>query len=125
MNRKKYLTRGEKYIDYAIGAVGFLIVNAVIYILINLLVSPLLPLDHEAGWARETASQVVEYAVMILPWAINIALLAFFAWWRPWIAIGAISFWTLLIVVSVLVGLCLGACLFAGCLLLAGISSLH
>jgi len=124
MRRKKYLTQREKNIDFVLGFVGFPLLNLAIYLatyfLGQLMAASVFTVGYEPGQMGETALQTIEAVVGILPWVINFGLLVFLAWWRLWIAIGALAAWVFL------VGSCImaGVCFFAGCLLLYGVAAL-
>ena len=110
MRRKKYLTGREKLLDFVIGFIGFFVPNVVIYFALAYLAD----IFGGATVGRQPISKVIAYVALILPWAINIGLLLFFAWWRPWIALGALSALGYIIVLAILAGVCL----VVGCFLL-------
>jgi hypothetical protein len=120
MKRKKYLTREEKALDFVIGFVGFLVLNTATSSLHSVLGS-LAGLvggsfanifGYRQGGDEEIIQVIIIIVMTVLPWVINIGLLAFFAWWRSWIAIGALFAWGFLLMMSILTGIC---CI-AGCL---------
>jgi hypothetical protein len=120
MKRKKYLTREEKILDSVIGFVGFFVLNTAIYLLLSYVAEILA--DIVGG---EFIDQVVTCARLILPWAINIGLLVFCAWWRSWIAIGALSAFGYLLIVLVVLVLLAGVCLAVGCLAIISVVALR
>jgi hypothetical protein len=122
MKRKKYLTRRDKIVDFIIGFIGFLILNAAIYFLIYAIFSLLdIIVDFGPGGTNETIQQAINISVVgILPWVINVSFLAFFAWWRSWIAIGALSAFGFLIFVLSVLKILIGVCVAVGCLAIIG-----
>ena len=96
MERKEYLTRGEKAADFLIGFVGFFALNAIIVLIVSYGQEETKGLAYDISIAARTA----------WPWAINIGSFVFFAWWRLWIAIGALFALGVLLVVPILAGVC-------------------
>jgi hypothetical protein len=122
MKRKEYLTRRDKIVDFVIGFAGFFVLNAATYLLIYAIFILLdIVIDFGPGGTNETVQQGINiFVVGILPWVINVSFLAFGAWWRSWIAIGALSaFGFLLFVLSVL-KILIGVCVTVGCLAIIG-----
>ena len=106
MKRKKYLTKEEKINDFVIGFVGLFVLNGAIYLLLYAIVG------FVQEGAGEIIQQIISIAASILPWVINVGLLVFCAWWRSWIAIGALSALGFLVMLSILAGICCAvACL--------------
>ena len=92
--------------DFLIGFFGIIILNALLYPL-----SLALRGDSTPPETRATMS-------LALPWVVNLALLIFFAFYRRWIALGALA-----LVGSLLVWVVLsGVFLFASCYLLFSIA---
>ena len=121
MKRKKYLTKEEKTLDFAIGLVSFFAFNVAIYFFLPYIGIILVAIiGYGLGGTGEFMEQVSICTTFILPCAINIGLLLFCAWWRPWIALGALSALGSLIVLIVLAGVCF----FAACLTILTIASL-
>jgi hypothetical protein len=118
MKRKKYLTRRDKIVDFVIGFIGVFVLNAAIYLSLNGIFFLVDIVGYGQAGAGDLIRQVGTYAMLVLPCAINIGLLLFFAWWRPWIALGALFALGSLIVLPILAGVCF----FAGCLTIIGIA---
>ena len=113
MKRKKYLTREEKILDFVIGFVGFIVLNGAIYSLLLPCVTILIAtIAHELGGTGELVEQLNIYVMLLLPCAVNTGLFIFFAWWRSWIALGALCALGSMIVLAILAGVCLAV----GCL---------
>jgi hypothetical protein len=118
MERKHYLNEREKGLDFILGFLGLVPLNAVIYLLFARVGAVAHTVDYGPGQVGEIVRKVVGYAAAILPWVINIGLFGYCAWWRPWIAIGALSALALPVALSILAGMCF----IAGCLLFIGAS---
>lgn len=122
LTRKTYTTRNEKIIDFAIGFVGIIIFNAVMW-LINFGIAMLFPLLVRFALHNDAVWNLAIGAGLIFPLAqllINLALLIFFALTRKWIAAGMLAFLVLLFVVA----LCGGLLVAAACSLASIQSSL-
>jgi len=120
MKRKKYLTREEKTNDFIIGFGGFFVLNWALYSLLLRCVTILIAIvAHELGRTGETIERLNFYAMLFLPPAVNIGLFIFFAWWRPCIALGALSAFGSLIILVILAGVCF----FLACLTILAIAS--
>jgi hypothetical protein len=118
MKRKEYLTKQDKIVDFIIGFIGVFVLNVAIYFSLNGIFFLVDIVGYGQAGAGELIYQVGTYAMLVLPCAINIGLLLFFAWWRPWIALGALSALGSLIVLPILAGVCF----FAGCLTIIGMA---
>jgi hypothetical protein len=94
--------------DFFIGVSGIIVLNAFLYPL-----SLALRGDSAPPETRATIS-------LALPWAVNLALLIFFAFYRRWIALGALALIGFLLAWVILAGIFF----FAGCLILGGVASL-
>jgi hypothetical protein len=103
LTRKVYATRNEKIIDFAIGFVGWFIINGVLYACLVSLYSRLPTADSQGS--------VAALMLLALPLLINIGLLVLLAFMRRWIAFGALAAFGLLL----LGGLLLGLLIYATC----------
>jgi hypothetical protein len=94
--------------DFLIGFFGIIILNALLY--------PLSLALRGGSTPPETRATMS----LALPWVVNLALLIFFAFYRRWIALGALA-----LVGSLLVWVVLsGVFLFASCYLLFSIAAI-
>ena len=118
MKRKKYLTKQDKIVDFIIGFIGVFVLNAAIYFSLNGIFFLVDIVGYGQAGAGGIVEQIINIFVGVLPWAINIGLFLFCVWWRPWIALGALSALGSLIVLIVLAGVCF----FAACLTIIGIA---
>jgi hypothetical protein len=121
MKRKKYLTGRDKIVDFVIGFIGVFVLNAAIYLSLNGIFFLVDIVGYGQAGAGDLIHQVGTYAMLVLPCAINFGLLLFFTWWRPWIALGALSALGSMIVLAILAGVCL----VVGCLTIIGIAALR
>jgi hypothetical protein len=94
--------------DFFIGFFGIIVLNALLSHL-----SLALRGDSAPPETRATVS-------LALPWVVNLVLLIFFAFYRRWIALGALALVSFLLAWVILAGIIF----FAGCLVVGGISSL-
>ena len=94
--------------DFFVGVSGIIILNAFLYPL-----SLAIRGDSAPPETRATIS-------LALPWVVNLALLTFFAFYRRWIALGALALIGFLLAWAILAGIFF----FAGCLILGGVASL-
>ena len=94
--------------DFFIGVSGIIILNAFLYPL-----SLALRGDSAPPETRATIS-------LALPWAVNLALLTFFAFYRRWIALGALALIGFLLAWAILAGIFF----FVSCFALMGVVAL-
>lgn len=94
--------------DFFIGFWGVIILNVFLYLLSLVLQGDSTP--------PETRAKIS----LALPWVVNLALLIFFAFYRRWIAQGALALVGFLLVWVILAGVFF----FVGCLILGGVASL-
>jgi hypothetical protein len=94
--------------DFFIGFFGIIILNAILYSL------------SLALTGGNTSQGIRATICLALPWVVNLALLLFFAFYRSWIAKGALALIGFLLAWSFLAGVFF----FAGCLVLGGVASL-
>jgi hypothetical protein len=112
MKRKKYLTKQDKIVDLIIGFTGIFVLNAAIYFSLNGIFFLVDIVGYGQAGAGGIVEQIINIFVGVLPWAINIGLFLFCVWWRPWIALGALSALGFLVMLSILAGICCAvACL--------------
>jgi hypothetical protein len=95
--------------DFFIGFFGIMILNALLYSLSLALKGDNIP----SPGTRAMVS-------MALPWVVNLALLIFFAFYRRWIALGALALLGFLLTWVILVGVLF----FVACLVLGGVGAL-
>jgi hypothetical protein len=94
--------------DFLIGLFGIILLNALLYSL-----SLALRVDSIPPKTRATM-------FLALPWVLNFALLIFFSFYRPWIALGALALIGFLLTWVVLAGVFF----FASCFVLIGVAAL-
>ena len=104
LTRKVYTARNEKIIDFAIGFVGWFIVNGLLYTCLIWLYSDL-PTADSQGY-------IAALVLLALPLLINIGALVLLAFTRRWIALGALAAFGLLLLGGLLLGLLLYAVCF-------------
>jgi hypothetical protein len=97
LTRKVYTTRNEKVIDFAIGFVGWFLVNGMLYACLILLYSRIPSQDSQGS--------IAALLLLALPLLINIGLLVLLAFTRRWIALGALAAFALLLLGGLLLGL--------------------
>lgn len=97
LTRKVYTTRNEKIIDFAIGFVGWFLVNGVLYACLIPIYSRLPTPDSQGS--------VAALMLLALPLLINIGLLVLLAFTRRWIALGALAAFGLLLIGTLVLGL--------------------
>jgi hypothetical protein len=103
LTRKTYTTGSEKAIDFAIGFVGWFIVNGALYACSVAVLSQ---------FASESVPEPLPVLFLVaLPLLINIAVLTLLGFTRRWIALGALAAFGLLL----LGGLVLGLLVYAVC----------
>jgi len=91
LQRKIYTTRREKVTDFIIGAVIFFLLNGLT-----------IGLNAFSGWAAsthgfwdkqpfETLLDLLDIALICLPWVLNILMIVLFALTRSWMALGMVG----------------------------------
>ena len=105
LTRKVYTTRNEKIIDFAIGFVGWFLINGVLYACLIWLYSSIPNADSQGG--------IATLMLLALPLLINIGLLVLLAFTRRWIAFGALAAFGLLLLGGLLLGLLVYAVCFS------------
>jgi hypothetical protein len=107
MRRKVYADSYERKRDQRIGAVAFIVVNVIVYLVYQWL----------AGPTYEGSSRIIHasppLAALLLPWVVNGAVLAWAFLLRPHIGVGYIISFGAILVASVI----LGAILVASCVI--------
>jgi hypothetical protein len=90
--RKRYESRREKQLDFAIGFGGYIVLNALVQG-IGFAVVALAPTigDTFQSEPGRTVLTVMNAFIGLLPWLINIILLIYFGFTRHWIALGALA----------------------------------
>ncbi len=114
LRRKVYTTRSEKVIDLIIGAGVYIVVNGLLGAIgwgVTTLTTNL-PSSSSADAIRP----MLDIALYAAPFVVNIGLMLFFAFWRPWIALGMLATFGALLAI----GLCLVAVLGVACLIALG-----
>src|SRR5262245_49651075 len=101
--RKTYTTGGQKAIDFAIGFVGWIIVNAVLYGCVFAFSSQTTLNDVGSG---------LLVLLVALPLLINIVVLVLLGFTRYWIALGALAAFALLLIGVLLLALVIYAVCF-------------
>ena len=97
LTRKVYTTRNEKIIDFAIGFVGWFLINGVLYTCLIALYSRLPTQDSQGS--------IAALMLLALPLLINIGMLVLLAFTRRWIALGALVAFGLLLLGALVLGL--------------------
>jgi hypothetical protein len=105
LTRKTYATGREKAIDFAIGFVGWFILNGVLY-------GALIALYSQAP-TQDTQGDLAALLLGALPLLVNIVALVLLAFTRYWIALGALAAFALLLVGGLIVGLIVYAVCFS------------
>jgi hypothetical protein len=93
---KIYTTRNQKALDFAIGFLGWCLINALLFGLL-IYVLQALPTD--------TQDSALGLVLLGLPLLINVTALIVLGMTRRWIALGALAAFALLLVGALLVGL--------------------
>jgi hypothetical protein len=108
--RKEYLTRREKTVDFLIGFIGWFILNGLWWGGLSLASWLLLqfsdtPAGTDLTQFLESIGEVATAVLLILPLILNLALLIRFAFTRYWIAIGAASAFASLLLLTICAGI--------------------
>jgi hypothetical protein len=104
LTRKTYTTGGQKAIDFAIGFVGWLVVNAVLYGCSIAVLSQ---------FASEAVPEPLPVLFLVaLPLLINIGALVLLGFTRYWIALGALAAFAVLLIGALLIALVVYAVCF-------------
>jgi hypothetical protein len=112
--RKVYTTRKEKTVDLIIGIVIFVVLNVIVGALYAGLIQLSLYLTPSGSSSTANILQVLGFAMNCLPIVLNIGLMVFFAFTRPWIALGMLAALGVLLAISLCLGVVAGAvCLIA------------
>ena len=105
LTRKTYTTGREKAIDFAIGFVGWFVVNGVLYA------------GSIALLSQFTSESIPDSLPLLflaaLPLLINVGALILLAFTRRWIALGALAAFALLLVGALIVALLVYAVCFS------------
>ena len=111
LSRATYATRGEKVRDFMIGLGGWVVINALLWILIALVASviPGMSGNQMVGTLGDTLFTIVSCVPLIL----NGAAVLFFAFTRHWIAFGILAGFGLAFVLVLCAGLVFTAICFA------------
>ncbi len=103
--RKEYETRGQKTLDFFIGAGIFIVMNILMFIAFNALSTGLTATNTEPG-------QTLAVAAGCLPFFVNVVVMVAFALTRHWIALGMLGTIAFLLALALAVGVIAGvACL--------------
>ena len=112
--RKVYTTRGEKVVDFIIGIGLVIVINTILGVLfwgLSYLSSNL----STSGTAINLLG-IVGIVLNCLPYVINIGLMVFFGFTRPWIALGMLATVGALLALS----LCLAVAVAVWCFAMLG-----
>lgn len=99
MKRKKYTSGYERKYDQRIGALAFLIVNVVVWLLVTWAQAWLRTAQLDAATAARLGS-----TVQLLPWVVNGGLLIWAFVFRPHIGIGYITAFGAILTAGIMLG---------------------
>ena len=105
--RKVYVTSRQKQIDFIIGLVGYFVVNTILWLCFGLI--------GGAGLDALPASDVTDvlYGLIgCLPLLLNIIVVIYFAFTRPWIALGMLAAFAALFILAIIAGIFLAVACF-------------
>lgn len=100
---KEYATRNQKILDFAIGFLGWFLLNGLLYTCSVLLLGQL-DTSGDNSW--------LGLALLALPLVLNIALLIVLARLRRWIALGALAAFASTLVMVLILGILVYAVCF-------------
>ena len=103
LTRKTYTTGGQKAIDFGIGFVGWMILNAVLYGCV---------IAFSSQMTLDDVGNGLSVLLLALPLLINIGVLVLLGFTRYWIALGALAAFAMLLIGALLIALLVYAVCF-------------
>jgi hypothetical protein len=103
--RKVYETRQEKTRDFIIGVLICLVLNGLLFGCSLLVPYILFNSTAPTSSLQDTLNAIAILSVYILPWVLNLGLLIYFAFTRPWIALGGLALFGVFLALVILAGI--------------------
>lgn len=116
LSRRVYATRSQKTLDFALGFLGWFVVNGLIGVLVTFgLAGAALTsgaLDGGGGGVPDAVLAALGFAALCVPLLLNLAALALLAFRRYWMALGALAALTLALVAGLGLAVVMGLVAF-------------